>query len=176
MIFAAAAFGLAGLSGPGAATERISALLKGATILPPGNYRIGKRRMSCGTAKTVIAPYFPDYGGAVRGLIFLNPGKLRRLPREVRMFVYAHECGHQINGGNESAADCYAVKRGRTERWLSKRGVVRVCQSLFAGRPGDAAHPPGDRRCEAIFRCYADAAPSAKRSLVSAPASEESLR
>jgi len=144
---------------PAAAGSRTVYFLKNSHVVAPGKYRIGRRQVKCGSARTVIAPRFPDYGGALPGMIILNPGKLRRISLTVRRFVYAHECGHQIVGRDETAADRYAIQRGRRMGWLNRRGVKQICRELFRGEKGDRQHPPGAVRCRAIANAYNDARP-----------------
>lgn len=136
----------------------LDSIVENATILPPGAYRIGGRIMRCGDARTIVSPEFWDYGGSMPGLIIMNPSKLSRLPRQVRLFVYHHECSHQTVGDDEAAADCRAVKRGRREGWLTPAGVKQICSRLLYDSEGDYYHWPGPARCALIDRCYADAA------------------
>lgn len=127
---------------------------KNAKVLAPGRYKIGKRRMRCGRAKTLVSPHFWDYGGALPDLIIINPRKMNSLPRSIRMFVYYHECAHQSVGADEVAADCQAIRRGKKEGWLKKRGVKRICKRLFIHSKGDRYHPPGPKRCRLLMQCY----------------------
>lgn len=143
-----------------AAGSRTAYLLKNSRVVAPGKYRIGKRRMNCGKARTVIAPKFPDYGGALPGMIILNPAKLRRVSLTIRRFIFAHECGHQVVGRDETAADRYAILRGRKEGWLSRSGVRQVCRVLFRGQRGDRYHPPGKVRCRAIDLVFSEPVPA----------------
>ncbi len=127
-------------------------------VTAAGKYSVSGRRVTCGRVPTLVSRKFFDYGGAMPGLIIMNPRKLRRLPRQVRLFVYAHECGHQFIGRDEDAADCYGAKMARRRGWLNRRGLRQICKWL---RPqaGDGVHSPGWRRCRNIRRCYRQAAP-----------------
>jgi len=127
---------------------------KNAKLLPAGRYRIGKKRMRCGSAKTLVSTKFWDYGGALPNLIIINPRKMNRLPRSIRKFVYYHECAHQTVGADEVAADCQAIRRGKKEGWLRKRDVKRICKRLFIHSKGDRYHPPGPKRCRLLMQCY----------------------
>ena len=128
-------------------------LTDGGRLLQAGAYRIGNRRMRCGSAKTLISPKFWDYGGALPDLIILNPRKMKTLPRRLRMFVYEHECAHQ-NTSSETRADCTAIKKGKREGWLRRRDVQHVCQRLFLHSKGDRYHPAGPKRCKLLLQCY----------------------
>ena len=131
----------------------LSQLTEGGRLLDPGEYRIGNRRMTCGNAKTLISPNFWDYGGALPDLIILNPYKMGSLPRRLRMFVYEHECAHQITS-SEARADCIAIRKGKQEGWLKRRDVQHICQKLFIHSKGDRYHAPGPKRCKQLLQCY----------------------
>lgn len=137
-----------------AQTVTLSDVTNSGKLLQPGVYRIGKRRMSCGRAKTLISRKFWDYGGALPNLIILNPSKLNRLPRRLRMFVYEHECAHQRVGADEVAADCVAITKGKREGWLRRRDVQSVCNRLFKHSKGDRYHPAGPKRCRLLMQCF----------------------
>ena len=48
----------------------------------------------------------------------------------IRLYVYAHECGHQVYGPRETRADCYAVERGKRRGWLTEAGMDEICTFL----------------------------------------------
>ena len=126
--------------------------------LAPGTLRLAGRTMSCGRTPTLISHTFWDYGGAKKGMIILNPTKLEGLTEATRLYVYAHECGHQLYGPKETKADCYAVKRGKREGWLTRTGMNEVC-TFLEPHPGDWVHPPGPKRCEIMTKCFDKAKP-----------------
>lgn len=128
-------------------------------ILAPGRLKVEGRAMRCGGAPTLMSRTFWDYGGSHRGMIILNPDKLETLAPAVRLFVYAHECGHHIFGASEIKADCYAVQRGRREGWLTQEGLAEICH-FFRDHPGDWVHPPGPQRCAYMTRCFAGETPA----------------
>ena len=143
-----------GGSGAKAQALMLSDLADGGRLLPAGVYKIGNRRMRCGGARTLITTKFWDYGGALPGLIILNPLKMNTLPRRMRMFVYEHECAHQTVGADEARADCVAIKKGKRQGWLKRRDVQHICQRLFIHSKGDRYHAPGPQRCKALLQCY----------------------
>ena len=145
---------VAGGSGARGQTLLLSDLADGGRLLPAGAYKIGNRRMRCGSARTLLSPKFWDYGGALPDLIILNPHKMNSLPRRIRMFVYEHECAHQTVGANETRADCTAIRKGKREGWLKRRDVQHICQRLFIHSKGDRYHLPGPQRCKKLLQCY----------------------
>lgn len=148
------AFLLAGTGQSSAQTVTLSDVTRSGKMLQPGAYRIGKRRMSCGRAKTLVSAKFWDYGGALPNLIIINPRKMNRLPRRLRMFVYEHECAHMRVGSDEVAADCVSVTKGKRQGWLRRRDVRAICNRLFIHSKGDRYHPAGPRRCRLLMQCY----------------------
>lgn len=128
------------------------------TVLAPGKLRLAGRIMRCGRTPTRISRSFWDYGGAKKGLIILNPAKLEGLSAAVQLYVYAHECGHQVYGAREARADCYAVERGKREGWLDGAGLSQIC-AFLEGYPGDWVHPPGPKRCQIMTKCFNKAKP-----------------
>jgi hypothetical protein len=134
-------------------------------VVAAGRLRLAGRTMSCGRVPTLMSHTFWDYGGADkdRRRIILNPTKLKELPEAVRLYVYAHECGHQRYGPREIKADCYAVQRGVREGWLNAGGMDQICEFIIP-HPPDWVHPPGQKRCRTMRACFGKAKPpSAKR-------------
>lgn len=131
-------------------------------LVAAGKLKVAGRRMRCGRTPTLMSRKFWDYGGATRGLIILNPQKMATIPKAVQLYVYAHECGHQVHGANEIKADCYAVQRGRRAGWLTRRGLAEICE-FYKGRPGDYVHPPGPERCKMMIQCYNNTKPRRAR-------------
>ncbi len=126
--------------------------------LAPGTLKLAGRTMSCGRTPTLISHTFWDYGGAKKGIIILNPTKLKGLTETVRLYIYAHECGHQVYGPKETKADCYAVTRGKNKGWLTRSGMTEICAFIHP-HPGDWVHPPGPKRCEIMTKCFDKAKP-----------------
>jgi hypothetical protein len=126
----------------------------GGTLIPPGRTVIDGRRMSCGSAPTVLDPQLRDYGESYPGFLVLNPNLVAGVSTSVKLWIYSHECAHQSVGHNEGRADCVAVQRGRREGWLSTAGIAEVCD-LMRRSPGDSTHFAGPQRCAAMQQCYA---------------------
>ena len=138
--------------GPLGATEPMR--IAGQT-LEAGQYRIGTMTPTCGGARTFLSRELRDYGASVPGTIVLNPQRLSPLPVATQAFVYAHECGHQIYGASEPAADCHAARSGAREGWLNHprlpgggrpSGAVRGNQILRGGAPAYSGPVAGTRR------------------------------
>ncbi|MEL6298243.1 MAG: hypothetical protein AAFV26_02135 [Pseudomonadota bacterium] len=127
----------------------------GAQVIPPGKLVIDNQRLICGQRPTVLDSKLDDYGAAFPGFVILNPRLLARVPTPVKLWIYAHECGHQFRGPDESRADCFAVQRGRRQGWLTLAGLNQVC-TFISPAPSSFMHLPGKERCEIMRKCYAD--------------------
>lgn len=126
-----------------------------AQIVPSGDLILDGKRMICGQRPTVLDSQLDDYGAAYPGFLILNPRLLAKVSTPVKMWIFAHECGHQFRGPDEEAADCFAVQRGRRQGWLTPDGVEEICK-FIAPAKGDSMHFAGSYRCEYMRRCYAD--------------------
>jgi hypothetical protein len=116
--------------------------------------KIGGRSMRCGQTPVIMDRDIPTEGMSVPGEgLYLNPFLMKRLPNPVRLFIFKHECAHEVTGPDELGADCIAAKSGAREGWLRVGDIDAVCRS-FAG-PATATHPSGKTRCANIRRCYA---------------------
>jgi hypothetical protein len=111
--------------------------------------------MSCGQRPTVLDNQLDDYGAAYPGFLILNPRLLARVSTPVKLWIHAHECGHQFRGPDEETADCFAVQRGRRMGWLTPEGLEEVCRFISPAK-GDSMHLSGSYRCEYMRKCYAD--------------------
>jgi Ribbon-helix-helix protein, copG family len=114
--------------------------------------RIGGETLSCPAATEIAI----DNGASLFGLtdtvdrvIILNERRLGTQEPYFRRFVFLHECGHIHVGLDEAAADCWAVKRGKLEGWLTPDHLQSICK-----RSG------GGERCQALQACYAGADPA----------------
>lgn len=126
-----------------------------AHILQPGELKLDGITQICGQRPTVIDSQLDDFGAAYPGFLILNPRLLNKVSTPVKLWIYAHECGHQFRGPDEETADCFAVQRGRRQGWLTEEGLEEVC-SFIRPSKGDAMHFSGSHRCEYMRRCYAD--------------------
>jgi hypothetical protein len=116
--------------------------------------KIAGHTMRCGQVPVVMDDDIPSEGLSVPGeALYLNPLLLKRLPGTVRLFIFKHECAHEVTGPDELGADCIAAKAGAQEGWLKVTDIDAVCRS-FAG-PATSTHPSGKARCANIRRCYA---------------------
>ncbi len=134
------------------AEEYVARVGAPAKLLPPGGYRLAGYPVRCGRRPIVLNPQFDSWGGAYPGFIILNPPALKKLPKAVRLFVFAHECGHQFRGRDEDTADSFAIRRGVRRGWLNAKGLQQICQ-FISKIPADSAHPPGPQRCQRM-RAY----------------------
>jgi hypothetical protein len=134
----------AGLSAPSMSLKR------------DGSLDIGGRNLRCGPIRIMLPRRLNNLGVAGPGMIALNPRLLASYPEIMRLFVFAHECGHHHVGGSELGADCWAVRRGVREGWLDRNGLDQVCRSV-RDEPASSTHPSGRRRCGNLDRCFASA-------------------
>ena len=121
-----------------------------------GTILIAGRSLRCGDMRNVLDSRLPNLGLAAPGVVVFNPRQLSRWSDAVRLFVFHHECGHHHVGGNELAADCWAVKEGVREGWLNRDGLGQVCRS-FGNGPATSTHPSGAKRCASLDRCFTTA-------------------
>jgi hypothetical protein len=141
--------------GPPTPDEYVAHVGGDAKIVPPGELKLDNKRMYCGQRPTVLDNQLDDYGAAYPGFLILNPKLLARVSTPVKMWIFAHECGHQFRGPDEETADCFAVQRGRREGWLTPEGLEEVCQFISPAK-GDSMHFSGSHRCTYMRECYAD--------------------
>lgn len=137
---------------PPTATE-YAAHVGGAQIVPYGELVLDGTRMHCGRRPTVLDPSLDDYGAAYPGFLILNPRLIARVPTAVKLWIYSHECGHQFRGQDEETADCFAVQRGRRQRWLTSEGLDQICQFINPAK-ASSMHYSGPKRCELMRACY----------------------
>lgn len=136
-----------------AATLEDYAAWSGGTVVPAGQIEIDGRRMSCGSAPTVLDPGYKDFGGSLPGFLILNANRFVGLATPVKLWIYSHECAHQSVGSDEVKADCVAVQRGKREGWLTPAGLAQICEFMRPAR-ADQAHFNGPQRCELMQQCY----------------------
>lgn len=126
-----------------------------AHVLPPGELKLDGRQQICGQRPTVIDSQLDDYGAAYPGFLILNPRLLSKVSTPVKLWIFAHECGHQFRGPDEETADCFAVQRGRRQGWLDENGLEEICTFISPAK-GDGMHFAGSHRCEYMRKCFAD--------------------
>jgi hypothetical protein len=144
----------AAMAGP--TPEEYTAKVGGdAKIVAAGELVIEGRKVICGKRPTVLDNKLDDYGAAYPGFLILNPKLLAKVSTPVKLWIHAHECGHQYRGPDEETADCFAVQRGRRQGWLTPEGLEEVCRFISPAK-GDSMHFSGSHRCDAMRRCYAD--------------------
>ena len=135
--------------------EYVSHVGGDAKIVPAGELKLDGYRLVCGQRPTVLDNNLDDYGAAYPGFLILNPKLLAKVSLPVKLWIHAHECGHQFRGPDEETADCFAVQRGRRQRWLTPDGLEEVCRFISPAK-GDSMHFSGSHRCDAMRACYAD--------------------
>ncbi|MFM9849161.1 MAG: hypothetical protein ACKVP3_18615 [Hyphomicrobiaceae bacterium] len=126
-----------------------------AKIVTAGELKLDGRKMTCGQRPTVLDGQLDDYGAAYPGFLILNPKLIAKVSTTVKLWIFAHECGHQFRGPDEETADCFAVQRGRRQGWLTADGVEEVCKFISPAK-GDSMHFSGSHRCESMRKCFAD--------------------
>lgn len=142
--------GAASSGGPTA--EQYSAHV-GGQIVPYGELVIDGTKLSCGQRPTVLDSTLDDYGAAYPGFLIINPRLIARVPKAVKLWIYSHECGHQFRGPDEELADCFAVQRGRRQRWLTTDGLEQICRFIRPAK-GSSMHYSGPQRCQLMKQCY----------------------
>jgi hypothetical protein len=156
----AAALGLllavhtAAFAGP-TAEEYATHVGAGAQIVNSGDLRLDGKKAQCGQRPTVLDSQLDDYGAAYPGFLILNPKLMNKVSTPVKMWIFAHECGHQFRGPDEETADCFAVQRGRRLGWLTPDGLDEVCNFISPAK-GDSMHFAGSHRCEQMRKCFTD--------------------
>ena len=142
--------GVPGDSRAGPTPEEYVAHVGGdAKIVPAGELKLDGRKLLCGQRPTVLDNNLDDYGAAYPGFLILNPRLLNKVSTPVKMWIYAHECGHQFRGPDEETADCFAVQRGRRSGWLTPEGL----EESAASSPPPRATPCTSRARTAARSC-----------------------
>jgi hypothetical protein len=125
----------------------------GAQIVPAGDLTIDGRKVSCGRFPTVLDPNLNDFAVSYPLFIVLRPDAIATVTTTVALWIYYHECGHLHGINDESQADCFAVKRGQREKWLTPEALDGVCAFIRKGR-ASAAHLSGPERCTRMRYCF----------------------
>jgi hypothetical protein len=135
--------------------EYIDHVGSGALLVAPGDLLLDGRKAQCGQRPTVLDNSLDDYGAAYPGFLILNPKLMNRVSTVVKLWIHAHECGHQFRGPDEETADCFAVQRGKRQGWLDDVGLEEVCRFIQPSK-GSSMHFSGSHRCAAMRVCFAD--------------------
>jgi len=140
----------------GPTPEEYAAHVGGDTkIVGAGDLKLDGRKMTCGQRPTVLDGQLDDYGAAYPGFVILNPKLVAKVSTVVKLWIFSHECGHQFRGPDEETADCFAVQRGRRQKWLDEAGLEEICRFISPAK-GDSMHFSGSHRCEAMRQCFND--------------------
>ena len=86
-------------------------------------------------------------------IIILGPGFFSRVPPLVGQFWFLHECAHHVVGGNEVAADCFAIRNLRNLGLIQHPAQVRQLLYQISQMPGSFFHLPGPARAQNVFNC-----------------------
>jgi hypothetical protein len=86
-----------------------------ATLIQHGALKIGGKSVTCGKRPTVLTSNFVSWGGAFPGFLILNSKKMQSLSTQVKLYVYNHECGQPVRGGQRDS--------GRPVRHQARRQV-----------------------------------------------------
>jgi hypothetical protein len=138
-------------AGPPTPEEYVSHVGGGAQIIPAGQLVLDGSTLICGRRPTVLDNQLDDYAAAYPGYLILNPKLLAKLTSTaVKLWIYSHECGHQFRGPDEETADCFAVQRGRRQKWPLCRipfwdGTEGSSRASSMARSIEAQADPGSR-------------------------------
>lgn len=131
----------------------VSGTAANAQIYPPGQFAIDGIPVICGGLPTVVTANIPDAAMNNGQEVLMNPMLLGQLPTVLKLYVYAHECGHAAVGPNEVGADCWAIRTGRDQGWFPPQAFALLIQ-FFQNNPGSLRHPPGPVRVQNMMQCY----------------------
>ncbi|WP_233810288.1 hypothetical protein [Paraburkholderia sp. HP33-1] len=124
-----------------------------AQVFPPGGFAIDGIPVACGPLPTILTTNIPDAAMNNGQAILINPAVVGTFPHVLKLWAYAHECGHAFVGANEIGADCWAVTTGKHQGWFPPQAFSALIQ-LFGNNPGNLNHPPGPVRIQAMLQCY----------------------
>ena len=124
-----------------------------AQVFPPGQFAIDGIPVVCGRLPVDLTTNIRDVAMNNGQAILLNPTLIKGLPTAIKLYIYAHECGHAVVGLNEVAADCWAIRTGRNQGWFPPQAFA-LLQQYFCDNPGDLHHRPGPARVKNMIQCY----------------------
>lgn len=123
------------------------------TFIPAGQGNIDGIPVTCGPYGVLLSVNAPGVAFFNGQMILINPLIFNTQPTFLKLFIYAHECGHSVVGSNEDWADCWATKVGRNQGWFPPQAFQLLIQQLQRA-PGDWTHKPGPARLQNIAACY----------------------
>ncbi|MBU2582212.1 MAG: hypothetical protein KJ622_10880 [Alphaproteobacteria bacterium] len=165
---------------------RIIIVLIGFPLLLPfqaeaagSGFRVAGRPMSCTDfrGRSVLALNVSDLGDVGRAwvvntvpYILVDPEVMRRLPADLQIFFYVHECAHHALGHwynpspeSEKEADCWAIRYGRQEGIFMRQTVVDFAPWLANSKGSAFGHLPGRERVEHMLSCFDTAVETAQQ-------------
>lgn len=137
----------------GLSAALISPLVARAQMIAPGQLTLDGVPVACRGAPTMITMQINDAAMTNGSVIFLNPAVMGSWPTVLKIWMYAHECGHLHVGANESATDCWAVRLGRAQGWFRPQTFQGLI-ALLQNNSGDLTHPPGPARIRNMISRY----------------------
>jgi TonB family protein len=126
----------------------------GGTIVPAGKFEVEGRPAACGSRPTVLDYHLDDITAAYPQFPIVNPARFAKLSPTLKLWTFGVACGFALFGPDPTGADCYAVRRGKKEGWLSDQAVDEICTFLLPTTAGRYKQVPGPERCERLRRCY----------------------
>lgn len=129
---------------------------------PLSSVNIGGAPMHCRAGSGQVVAIYIDprvnqnIGRAMNNgypVIILGPGFFNSVPPLVGQFWFLHECAHHVVGGNEAAADCFAIRNLRNLGAIRHPNQVRQLLFQISQMPGSFTHLPGPRRAQNVYNC-----------------------
>ncbi len=133
---------------------------------------LGGQELTCRDfrGQTVRSIHMEDLGDVAHArivnrmpIITLNKRRLDTLPDKLQVFFFHHECAHHVLGHvfyptqtSENEADCYAIKVGRREGYLSREDVESFSPYIAVSRGSAFGHLPGPVRSKRLLACFDD--------------------
>lgn len=133
---------------------------------------VGGQELSCRDfrGQVVRSIHMDDLGDVAHAriinrmpIITLNKRRLETLPDKLQVFFFHHECAHHVLGhvfyptqSSENEADCYAIKLGRREGFLSRPDVESFAPHIARSRGSPFGHLPGPIRSQRLIACFDD--------------------
>jgi hypothetical protein len=151
--------------------------LTGRAFAEPGEglqtqINVGGQELSCRDfrGQIVRSIHMDDLGDVAHArivnrmpIITLNKRRLDTLPDKLQVFFFNHECAHHVLGHvfyptqtSENEADCYAIKQGRREGYLSREDVESFTPYIAVSRGSPFGHLPGPMRLQRLLACFDD--------------------